>query len=187
MILHYLRNTERMESGDVVVLDVGGEYGDYSADVARTLPVNGRFTARQREIYEIVLGAQKAAIQAVRPGMRLFGRGPDSLYQIAYEYPNTHGQDREGEPLGKYFTHGVGHSVGLDVHDAMDPSGVLEPGMILAIEPGLYLPEENIGVRIEDMVLVTKEGGVLLTERLPREVAEIEKWVQQKGEIGQPP
>lgn len=178
-ILHYNRNLARMESGDLVVLDVGGEYAHYAADITRTLPVNGRFTSRQREIYEIVLGAQKAAIQAVKPGMRLAGRGQESLHQIAYNYINTHGKDREGKPLGKYFLHGLSHHVGLDVHDAAARDAPLEPGMVITIEPGIYLPDENIGVRIEDMLLVTEEGYVLLTAKLPRDADAIEQWLQK--------
>ncbi|MBI4463832.1 MAG: aminopeptidase P family protein [Acidobacteria bacterium] len=178
-ILHYNRNSARLEAGDLVVADVGAEYAYYASDITRTLPASGRFTARQREIYEIVLGAQKAAIQAVKPGMRISGHGSDSLYQIAYNYINTHGKDRHGEPLGKYFTHGLSHHVGLDVHDPGDPGRSLEAGMVITIEPGIYLPEESLGVRIEDMVLVTKTGYLLLTERLPREVQEIEKWMKK--------
>ena len=181
-ILHYTSNTGRMESGDLVVLDVGAEYGDYSADISRTLPVNGKFTPRQREIYEIVLGAQKAVLAAVRPGMTLYGRGPQSLHQIARDYLSSHGKDQHGEPLGKYFIHGIGHGIGLDVHDPID--GPLQPGMALAIEPGLYLPEENIGVRIEDNVLVTKDGYELLTGRLPREPGAVEQWMRERQEAG---
>ena len=178
-ILHYNKNAARMESGDVVVVDVGGEYGRYAADITRTLPVNGRFTVRQREVYEIVLGAQNAALSAVKPGMKISGRGDGSLYRIAYDYLNSHGKDRHGEPLGKYFTHGLSHHVGLDVHDTAEPGAAIEPGMVITIEPGIYLPEENLGVRIEDMVLVTKTGYELLSERLPREVAEIEEWLKR--------
>jgi len=178
-ILHYNQNTERMASGDLVVLDVAGEYAHYAADITRTLPVNGRFTPRQREIYEIVLGAQKAALAAVKPGMSLSRRDPDSLHQIAFNYINTHGTDRNGQPLGKYFIHGLGHHVGLYVHDLFDPRGKLEPGMVLTIEPGIYLPEENLGVRIEDMVLVTATGSILLTESLPRQVEEIEELMKK--------
>ncbi|MBI3934193.1 MAG: aminopeptidase P family protein, partial [Acidobacteria bacterium] len=181
-ILHYTNNAGRMESGDLVVLDVGAEYGDYSADISRTLPVNGQFTPRQREIYEIVLAAQQAVIAAIRPGKTLFGRGSNSLHQIATEYLNSHGKDRHGDSLGKYFIHGIGHTVGLDVHDLSDPSPVLREGMVLAIEPGLYLPEENIGVRIEDNVLVTKDGGEVLTKRLPSEPDEVEQWMQTRNE-----
>jgi Xaa-Pro aminopeptidase len=180
-VLHYTENTARMDAGSLVVLDVGAEYGDYSADITRTLPVSGTFTPRQREIYTIVLGAQRAVIAAVKPGMTLYGRGPNSLHQIAVEYLNSHGKDQHGEPLGKYFIHGIGHGIGLDVHDPID--GPLQAGMALAIEPGLYLPEENIGVRIEDNVLVTETGSELLTERLPREPDDIERWMSEQGNM----
>src|SRR5207244_322055 len=138
------------------------ECSDYATDVTRTVPAGGKFTPRQRELYEIVLGAQKAAIAAIKPGMRLQGAG-GTLQQIAYDYINTHGQDLHGEPLGKYFTHGIGHYVGLDVHDPGDASAPLKAGTILTIEPGVYLPEENIGIRIEDIVLVTDNGSKVLS------------------------
>ncbi|MFN3325945.1 MAG: aminopeptidase P N-terminal domain-containing protein [Bryobacteraceae bacterium] len=174
-VLHYARGARRIEAGDVVLMDVGAECAGYAADITRTLPANGRFTARQREIYEIVLGAQKAAIAAVRPGMRL-GRGTEnSLYQIAYDYIDSHGVDARGERLGKYFTHGIGHHVGLDVHDADVPGTPLEPGMVITIEPGIYIPEENLGIRIEDIVLVTETGAEVLTRDLPKEIREIER------------
>src|SRR4029077_2043191 len=179
-ILHYTSDAGRMESGDLVVIDAGAEYGDYSADISRTFPVNGHFTPRQREIYEIVLGAQKAVLAAIKNGMTLYGRGPNSLHNIAYDYLNSHGKDSHGEPLGKYFIHGIGHSIGLDVHDLSDGVLELQPGMAIAIEPGLYLPEENIGVRIEDNVLVTRDGSELLTRRLPKEPDEVERWMQEK-------
>ena len=179
-ILHYTSDAGRMESGDLVVIDAGAEYGDYSADISRTFPVSGHFTPRQREIYEIVLGAQKAVLAAIKPGMMLYGRGPSSLHNIAYDYLNSHGKDSHGDALGKYFIHGIGHSVGLDVHDLSDGALELQPGMVIAIEPGLYLPEENIGVRIEDNILVTQDGSELLTRRLPKEPDEVEKWMQEK-------
>jgi Xaa-Pro aminopeptidase len=176
VILHYSANHRRMDSGEVVVMDVAAECSDYAMDVTRTVPVNGKFSARQREIYEIVLGAQKAAIAAVKPGMKT-GRGPGTLQQIAFDYINTHGKDSHGEPLGKYFTHGLSHHVGLDVHDPSEQGVELKPGMVITIEPGIYIPEENIGVRIEDTVLVTENGCKLLSGSLPREVEEIERLV----------
>jgi Xaa-Pro aminopeptidase len=174
-VLHYAANHRRMDSGEVIVMDVGAECSDYATDVTRTVPANGRFTARQREIYEIVLGAQKTAIAAIKPGVRM--RGEKSLQQIATDYINSHGKDLHGEPLGKYFTHGLGHPVGLDVHDPNDPAATLKAGMVITIEPGIYIPEENIGVRIEDTLLVTENGSKNLSGALPREVAEIEKLV----------
>lgn len=181
-VLHYSDNRREMQAGDVVVMDVGGEYAGYAADITRTLPVSGKFTARQREIYEIVLGAQNAALAAAKPGMTLARAGPasggageNSLYRIAYDYLNTHGKDAKGQPLGQYFIHGLGHHIGLEVHDAPTPSGPLAPGMVITIEPGIYIPEENLGVRIEDIVLITKDGAVLLTASLPRTVEDIER------------
>ena len=176
VILHYAGNHRRLDSGETVVADVGAECSDYATDVTRTVPAGGKFTARQRELYEVVLSAQKAAIAAIRPGMRLRANGP-SLQQIAYDYINSHGHDLHGQPLGKYFVHGLGHFVGLDVHDPGDPAAPLQAGTVLTIEPGIYIPEENIGIRIEDIVVVTESGCRVLSAALPREIADIEKLV----------
>ncbi len=175
LYLHYERNERRMDSGDLLLMDAGAECAGYTADVTRTIPVNGKFTARQRELYEIVLGAQKAAIAAVKPGITIAGNTPHSLYQVARDYINSHGKDLHGEPLGQYFTHGISHHIGLEVHDAADTAAPLEAGMVISVEPGIYIPEESIGIRIEDMVLVTDEGARVLTAALPREAAEIER------------
>ena len=172
-VLHYSALTDQIMDGDVVVIDVGGEYGGYAADITRTLPANGKFTPRQREIYDIVLGAQNATIAAVKPGAKLSG-GKDSLMQISMDYINTHGKDKDGQPLGKYYIHGVSHHLGLDVHDPGDRNRPLEAGMIITVEPGIYIPEEKIGVRIEDDVLVTADGYKILTEHLPRTADEVE-------------
>jgi Xaa-Pro aminopeptidase len=173
-VLHYDADDQQMQGGDVVVMDVAGSYSGYAADITRTLPVNGHFTSRQREIYEIVLGAQNAAIAAAKPGMSM-GRGKNSLHEIAFGYINTHGKDMHGNPLGQYFIHGLGHSIGLNVHDPMNYNMPLQPGMVVTMEPGIYIPEEKIGVRIEDDILITQDGNELLSRRLPRAVEEIEK------------
>ena len=166
---------------DVVVMDVAGSYSGYASDITRTLPASGHFTPRQREIYEIVLGAQNAALTAIKPGVMIGGRGKlASLQQIAFEYINTHGKDLHGKPLGQYFIHGLGHSVGLNVHDPAEYDQPLQAGMVITDEPGIYIPEEKLGVRIEDMVLVTQDGAELLTRRLPRTVEEVEKAMSQK-------
>jgi Xaa-Pro aminopeptidase len=178
--LHYSKNARRMDSGDVVVMDVAGECGNYASDITRTVPASGKFTPRQREIYEVVLGAQKAAIAALKPGAMLGRNAPNGLYKIAYDYINTHGKDSHGEPLGKYFTHGLSHDVGLDVHDPADYTVPLKAGMVVTVEPGVYIPEENIGVRIEDVVLVTETGAKVLSEALPKEPDEIEKAMSAK-------
>jgi Xaa-Pro aminopeptidase len=184
VILHYAANHRRLDSGETVVADVGAECSDYATDVTRTIPAGGKFTPRQREIYEIVLGAQKAAIAAIRPGVRLRSdestsqqKPQQTLQQIAYDYINTHGHDLHGQPLGKYFVHGLGHYVGLDVHDPGDSTAPLKAGTVLTIEPGVYIPEENIGIRIEDIVVVTEDGCKVLSAALPRAIADIEKLV----------
>jgi Xaa-Pro aminopeptidase len=173
-ILHFNELDGLIQDGDVVLMDVGGQYSGYTADITRTVPANGHFTPRQREIYEIVLGAQNAALAAIKPGTTM-RKGSGSLYKIAYDYINTHGTDREGRSLGRYFTHGLGHHIGLEVHDAGDVDRPFEAGMVITDEPGIYIPEEKIGVRIEDDVLVIPTGYKLLTARLPRSADEIEK------------
>jgi Xaa-Pro aminopeptidase len=170
-ILHFNELDGLIQDGDVVLMDVGGQYSGYTADITRTVPASGHFTPRQREIYEIVLGAQNAALAAIKPGATM----RKGLYKIAYDYINTHGTDREGHSLGRYFTHGLGHHIGLEVHDAGDVDRPFEAGMVITDEPGIYIPEEKIGVRIEDDVLVTPTGYKLLTARLPRSADEIEK------------
>jgi len=173
--LHYDKLARKIEDGDIVVLDVGAQYSGYSADITRTLPANGKFTPRQREIYEIVLGAQKAAMAALKPGMTLCKSGDKSVYKISFEFVNSHGKDLHGKKLGQYYIHGLGHHIGLDVHDPGEYCKPLQPGMVVTMEPGIYIPEENLGVRIEDDVLITESGYELLSQRLPRDPAEIEK------------
>ena len=180
IVLHYGANKRRMDQGELLLMDVGAECSGYAADITRTVPVSGKFTPRQREIYEIVLGAQNAAIAAARPGMKLTGTGAGTLNQIALDYVNAHGKDLKGEPLGKYYLHQLGHHVGLEVHDATDASVALAPGMVVTIEPGVYLAEENIGVRIEDMILITANGAKLLSGALPRQAGEIEKTLKRR-------
>lgn len=177
--LHYSENSATMKAGDDVVIDAAGEYSMYASDITRTLPVDGHFTARQREVYNIVLGAQRAAIAAFVAGKSRINdpthREPDSLDTAAYNYINAHGKDLHGVPLGKYMVHGIGHLVGIDVHDPWDYSRPLEKGMVFTIEPGIYLPEEGFGVRIEDTFYVDEEGRLVnLTGKLPHEASEIE-------------
>jgi Xaa-Pro aminopeptidase len=173
--LHYDKLSRKIEDGDIVVLDVGALYSGYSADITRTLPANGKFTPRQREIYDIVLGAQNAALAALKPGMDTCKKGDKSVYKISYDYINSHGKDLHGKSLGQYYIHGLGHHIGLDVHDPGEYCEPFEPGMVVTMEPGIYIPEENLGVRIEDDVLITATGYKSLSERLPRNPDEIEK------------
>jgi Xaa-Pro aminopeptidase len=181
-VLHYSDDSNVMKSGDVVVIDAAGEYSMYASDITRTMPINGHFTPRQREIYDIVLGAQQAAEAAFKSGKSTMKRDdPDSLYKVAYDYINTHGKDKHGDPLGKYFIHGLGHPVGLNVHDATDHNAPLGPGQIFTIEPGIYIPEENLGVRIEDDYTVDQNGKLIkLSAALPSKAEEVEKMVAGK-------
>jgi Xaa-Pro aminopeptidase len=181
-VLHYSDDSGTIQNGDLVLMDAAGEYSLYASDITRTVPASGKFTARQREIYEIVLGAQKAAIAAFQSGVSHLQRNqPNSLQDVAMNYINTHGKDLHGQPLGKYFFHGLGHYVGLNVHDPGDYSVPLGPGMVFTIEPGIYIPEEKIGVRIEDMFYVDNSGKLIrLTESLPQMPDEIEKLMAGK-------
>jgi Xaa-Pro aminopeptidase len=176
-VLHYSDDSAPIKAGDLVVIDAGGEYSMYATDITRTLPASGKFTPRQREIYDIVLGAEQAALAAFQPGKSHLSReGADTIYKVAYDYINTHGKDLHGQPLGKYFIHGLSHYVGLGVHDDGDYSAPAAPGMVFTIEPGIYIPEENLGVRIEDTFYVDKNGKLVnLAASLPHTADEVER------------
>ena len=183
--LHYSANSATIEDGDVVVVDAACEYSMYASDITRTVPANGHFTARQREIYNVVLGAQKAAIDAFVAGKSkindYYHRDPDTLDAVAYNYINTHGKDLHGQALGKYWLHGLGHMVGIDVHDPAQYPAVLKPGMVFTIEPGVYIPEEKIGVRIECDFLVLPDGKLFdLDADLPHSAEEVEAAMSNK-------
>jgi Xaa-Pro aminopeptidase len=182
--LHYSANSATIADGDVVVVDAACEYSMYASDITRTVPANGHFTARQREIYNVVLGAQKAAIEAFIAGKSEINdfnhHDPDTLDTVAYNYINTHGKDLHGQPLGKYWLHGLGHMVGIDVHDPAQYPAVLKPGMVFTIEPGVYIPEEKLGVRIECDFLVLPDGKLLdLDAGLPHTAEEVEAAMRQ--------
>jgi Xaa-Pro aminopeptidase len=177
--LHYAENSRTLEDGDIVAVDAACEYSMYAADITRTVPANGHFTARQREIYDIVLGAQRAAIKAFVAGKSTINdrdrHDPNSLDTAAYNYINTHGKDLHGQPLGQYWLHGLGHMVGIDVHDPANYPAVLKPGMVFTIEPGVYIPEEKLGVRIECDFLVGADGKLVdLDAGLPHTAEEVE-------------
>ena len=180
--LHYVRNDKQCREGDLVLIDFGAEYANYAADVTRTVPVNGRFSKRQKEVYNAVLKVHKAAIRMLTPGNTLD------------EYTREVGQVMETELIGlglldagevkkqsedkplykKYFPHGTSHHLGLDVHDYGDKYRKFEPGMVLTCEPGIYIKDEAIGVRIENNILITAGDPVDLTGTIPREADEIE-------------
>jgi Xaa-Pro aminopeptidase len=169
-ILHYDENRRETRPGELIVMDVGAEYGYYTADITRTIPVSGRFDSRQRRLYQLVLGAQQAAIDAVRPGADFA-----TLNRIAREYMRQHsGNLCGGTGCDRYFVHGLSHWLGMNVHDVGSFARRLEPGMVFTIEPGIYLPEEGMGIRIEDDILVTGTGGEVLSSGIPRTVEDVE-------------
>ena len=192
-VLHYIDNAREMKEGDILLIDAGAEYECYASDVTRTFPVNGRFSGSQRAVYEVVLAAQLAAIDAVRPGNH-WNQPHDSAVEVLTEGLVALGILKgsaqtliEKEDYKRYFMHKTGHWLGMDVHDVGDYKlgdewRMLEPGMALTVEPGLYFPPQkglakkwwNIGVRIEDDVLVTKSGYEVLSRDAPKSISEIE-------------
>ena len=194
-ILHYHENSDELRDGDLLLIDAGCEYGLYASDITRTFPVNGRFSAEQKAIYDVVLEAQEAAIACIRPGrhwnephdaaVRAVTQGLVKLGLLKGRLPAL----IKDESYKKFFMHRTGHWLGMDVHDVGDYKvgdewRVFEPGMVLTVEPGIYIPARtrgvpkrwwNIGVRIEDDVVVTASGCDLLTSGLPRTTAEIER------------
>lgn len=165
-VLHWVANDRLLQSGDVLCLDAGATLGGYAADITRTFPVSGQFSKRQRELYDLVLEAELAAIKAVRPGVRM--HEVDMAARDVFRRANVE----------DHYLHGIGHHLGLDVHDAT-PDLPLRPGMIVTIEPGLYLPHEKIGIRIEDDILVTESGHENLSVEIPKSAEEMERMVSQ--------
>lgn len=173
-VLHYSRNRAPLRKGVLAILDVGAEYEGYAGDLTRTVPVGGRFSRRQRELYEAVLAVQKEVIRAVKPGAFIGRQVPGSLHQLAVNRLHETRLGPKKQPLSQYFPHGIGHHLGMDVHDPSDPAVPLAPGMVITVEPGVYIPEEGIGIRIEDDLLVTESGAEVLSASLPKEVVDLE-------------
>ena len=170
-MLHYDKSRRQTRAGDLVVMDVGAEFGYYTADVTRTMPISGTFTARQRALYDLVLATQQTVIDSIRPGLTI-GR----LDDIARSYMRRHSGSLCGaQSCDRYFGHSIGHWLGMDVHDVGARTTPFAPGMVLTVEPGVYLPEEALGIRIEDDVLVTRAGAEVLSAGAPRRAEDIEK------------
>jgi len=175
-ILHYQKYDRRLQDGDLVLMDVGAEYELYAADITRTFPVNGKFSPRQREIYDIVLKAQQTAIDILRPGLPFKSVHETAKNVIAGELVRIGLIESEVE-VRTYYPHGTSHLLGLDVHDVM-PIKELQAGMVITVEPGIYIPEENLGIRIEDDLLITEDGYQSLSTGAPRSADEIEAWMR---------
>ncbi|MFO7828732.1 MAG: aminopeptidase P N-terminal domain-containing protein [Bacteroidales bacterium] len=186
-ILHYNQNISECKDGDLLLMDFGAEYANYAADCSRTIPVNGKFTPRQRECYEAVLRVMKKGISWLTPGTTInrVNERVENLLQEEhiklglYTQEDVDKQDPNNPLVKKYYPHGTCHFIGLDVHDVGDKNATLEEGMVLTCEPGLYIPEENIGIRIEDDIIVAHKP-VDLMKNIPKEVDEIEKIMAQK-------
>lgn len=173
-VLHYNQNNRVMQAGDLVVVDIGAEYGYYCADLTRTYPVSGTFSKRQQEIYELVLDTQEYIASIAQPGYWLSNKEqPEkSLNHLARAFLKERGYDQ-------YMPHGIGHFLGIDVHDVGDPLIPLREGDVITIEPGIYIPQEGIGVRIEDNYWIVQDGAVCLSEELPKVPQDIEEMVRE--------
>jgi Xaa-Pro aminopeptidase len=181
-VLHYTENDKECRDGDVVLFDFGAEYANYAADISRTIPVNGKFTPRQRELYNLVLRVQKKAIQKLVPG-----NTPEKYNEFVnkemeqemvkiglLDAEKVKRQDPEQALFKKYFMHGTAHHLGLDVHDLVDKHQPFKAGMVFTCEPGIYVREEKTGIRIENNILITENGPLDLSANIPREVEDIE-------------
>ena len=181
--LHYVKNDKQCRDGDLVLIDFGAEYAHYAADVTRTVPVNGKFSKRQKEVYNAVLNVQKAAIKLLKPGKTIDAYSREvgkvmekELIRLKLLKASEVKKQSADQPLyKKYFPHGTSHHLGLDVHDYGNRFRKFAPGMVFTCEPGIYINEEGIGIRIENDILITKNGPVDLTAGIPREVSEIER------------
>ncbi|MGZ4159576.1 MAG: aminopeptidase P family protein [Neobacillus sp.] len=178
-VLHYEKNNTTIEEGSLVLLDLGAQYHYYNADLSYTFPVNGKFTEKQKTFYNIVLKALRETTELIKPGVPFAKLNEHTKKILAEECINV-GLIKEESEISKYYYHGVSHFLGLDTHDVGDYKDmVLQPGMVITVEPGLYIEEEGIGIRIEDDVLVTEEGHEVLSKDIFRSVEEIEEFMNK--------
>lgn len=181
-VLHYVQNNQECKDGDVILMDVGAEYGNYASDMTRCVPVNGKFTERQKQVYNAVLRVMRAGMELLRPGVYLadYHRQVGHLMEkelielgllTASEIEN---QNPEWPAYKKYFMHGTSHFIGLDVHDVGHWHKPIEAGNVFTVEPGIYIREENLGIRLENDILITEDGFIDLMGNIPLEADEIE-------------
>ncbi len=180
-VLHYEDNDAQIQNGDLVLLDLGAQKDYYNADISYTFPASGTFSSRQKQIYNIVLKALKETTELIKPGLKFTALNEHTKKVLAEECKAI-GLIQEDEELSKYYYHGVSHFLGLDTHDVGTyKDRVLEEGMVITIEPGLYIEEESIGIRIEDDILITKDGYENLSKDIIREVEEIEEFMRENN------
>jgi Xaa-Pro aminopeptidase len=188
-VLHYIQNDQRCRNGELLLLDVAANYANYNSDLTRTIPVNGRFTRRQRQVYNAVLRVLRAVSQAATPGKlpKVWQKEAEAfmekeLLDLGLLKPSEiRKQDPDKPALKKYFMHGVGHPLGLDVHDVGITTEPIQPGWVLTVEPGIYLPEESFAVRLENNILVQEGSNVDLMEDIPIEAEEIEALMKRRS------
>jgi len=181
-VLHYIENSRPCHDGDLLLMDVGAEYGNYNADMTRTIPVNGKFTERQKAVYDAVLRVQREAMNILRPGTNIqdYHKEVGLIMQSELiglgliDQTDVKNQDPKWPAYKKYFMHGTSHHLGLDVHDVGTMHGPITPGMVFTVEPGIYIPAENLGVRLENNIVIQENGYFDLMRNIPIEAEEIE-------------
>ena len=180
-ILHYVDNNSMIKDGDLILFDLGAQYNYYNADITRTFPANGRFTERQKQVYEAVLRVNLKVIDEIKPGVEFSEINKVSREWIAKECIDL-GLISKIEEVNKYYWHGIGHSLGLETHDidSLDRDTVFKEGMVWTVEPGIYIAEEGIGIRIEDDILVTADGVEVLTKGMIKTTTEIEEYMNRR-------
>jgi Xaa-Pro aminopeptidase len=171
--LHYKTNDCQIKESDVVLLDVGASYMNYSADITRCFPVSGKFSPRQKEVYTEVLAIQKEIISMMKPGVGLTQLNEKTAELMGAALVRL-GLITNESDYRRYYMHSIGHHLGMDTHDLGARDSVLAVGNVLTVEPGIYIPEENLGIRIEDDILITAEGYCILSQNIPKEIEEIE-------------
>ena len=186
--LHYIFNNEEVKDGELVLMDFGANYGGYAADLTRTVPVNGKFTKRQKEVYNACLHLHNYAKSLLKPGInhcqiimkKLVMKQPKFLKRLAcLQKEDVKNEDKENRAYRKYLYHGISHHLGLDVHDLGTFTEPLKEGMVLTVEPGIYIEEEQTGIRIENNVWVTKNGNIDLMKNIPIAAEEIERLMKK--------
>ena len=178
--LHYPTQNEAIKDSDLVLFDLGYSHNGYSADISRTFPVNGKFSGLQAKVYEAVLNCNKAVIAMVKPGLTI-----KDLQDFAVEFLRKEclrlGLMKEDDDIRNYYYHNVSHHLGLDTHDISDRNKLLENGNVITVEPGLYFANYGIGVRIEDDVLVSEDGPIVLSKNIAKEMSDIERLMRTRG------
>jgi Xaa-Pro aminopeptidase len=187
-VLHYVENNMQCRDGDIILLDVAAEYSNYASDLTRSIPVNGKYTQRQKDVYNAVLSVHKAATKLLVPG-QTFEKYNNVVGELMTEEllklgllkkEDVKNQNTSWPAYKKYFMHGISHFLGLDVHDVGFFHEPMQAGMVFTVEPGIYIPEENLGIRIENNILITTNGQLDLMKNIPIEVEEIESIMGKK-------